>query len=195
MFNKKDAVNGQGRVAKLGGDYLKRNGVAPSGPNTVAGKPARPRRVNARDAARVTDEGISVVPEQGPSGPDEDHVALQDFNTLRAGTGLEVICRYRARGWQRCLAEVARDVKKNSAPEEWRHSFNPVGSESTSDLGGHRVDSAVERSILGHVAESVDVGANVATGHDDFIGGGPAISTDVIAMPALEGHSEGGVVG
>ena len=89
----------------------------------------------------------------------------------------------------------ARHVEQDPAADERRERVDAQRGEPLVGLHGRGVQPAVQQPVVRHVRERVDVGADVAAGHDDLVGRRAAVGSHHVAVTAVQRHLERRVVG
>ena len=89
---------------------------------------------------------------------------------------------------------VCRDVEQHTTRDHRRDALGAVLGVPAAALRRLGVHAAVQAPVLADVGERVDVGADVAAGDDELVGGGPAVGTHGVAVAADQRHPEPGMV-
>jgi hypothetical protein len=194
VLHQQDPVHGQHAVARSRRDVLEGRGVGARGDHAALGQPARTVLGDTRDAAVVADVGDGVGEVPGPAGAHQSDVTRAGFGAgpLR-GRG-EVIGRDAVPALEHLDTTRGRDVEQHTSRDHRRNAFCAVLGVRPAALSSLGVDAAVQAPVLTDVRERVDVGADVAPGDDELIGGGPAIGTHAVAVAADQRHPEPGMV-
>ena len=163
-----------------GGHEFEGDGIGAGCERTFGADPAGGGLAGA-GTADLRDELSGVLPILRPAGAQQDDIAGADFHVLGARGGFEMLgCNYKVNGENVAMVETG-DIEENAAAEDRGDgvdgkAFNAAG------IGLGDFAAIVQLAVAREVAESVDVGADVATQREGFGGGTAANGGDVLAV-------------
>lgn len=171
-------MHGHGRI----GYTFEGDGIGTSGKDVAGTQPARAGEAGS-GSVDFGDEARGVIPEAGPAGAEQDHIAGLNPDGLRGDCTVQEIGRDFVIGGQGCVAEETGDIEKDTPAEDRLDGIDGEIAETLGvGLNSGGLASVVKNSAAGEVTQRVDMSADVPAESDRFGGRTDAAGSEVVAV-------------